>query len=173
MQENLAYLEDERDEQTEFVIEDPRAANWAVMRVKEERARRDLFIDAAQAQIEHLNQQIQDKQQKCDQSTAYWLFKLDEYLNTAPAKRAKTQVSLDLPAGKLVRKLPRQEYIRDNELLAEILAGTDYVDTKPVLRWAELKKDIDIVNGAVVLKTTGEVLEGIAVEEKPAAFDIK
>lgn len=161
------------EQQQEFTIDNPGAANWAVEKVKEERARRDLFIEAAEAQIQRLTGQIAEAREKCDNNTAGLLFKLDEYLDTAPVRKAKTQVSLDLPAGKLVRKLPATEYVRDDEQLIEDLRGTGYVGTKPVLKWADLKKDIEVVDGAVFLKTTGEVLTGVTTVKKPATFDIK
>lgn len=161
------------EEQQEFIIGNPDTANWAVGRIKEERARRDIYIEAAQAHIQRLQDQIKEAEEKCENATRFLLFRLDEYLDLLPFKKTKTQQSFDLPAGKLVRKLPSIDYVRDNDKLTSALAGTDYVEMKPSLKWAELKKSLTVVDGIVMLQTTGEVLDGIGLEEKPAMFDVK
>lgn len=160
-------------EQQEFSINSADFANWAIERVKEERARRDLFLEAAQGQIERLQQQIKNASDKCNARTGFLLIKLDEYLESVPAKETKTQKSLELPAGKLVRKLPSIEFVRDNEKLIEALKGTDFVEMKANLKWAEFKKNLTVVDGLVVHNSTGEAVEGLSVEEKPATFDVK
>ena len=37
----------------------------------------------------------------------------------------------------------------------------------------ELKKNIEIIGDAVVLKDTGEVVEGVTPTTKPATFEVK
>lgn len=159
--------------QQEFSINSADIANWAVEKIKEERARRDLFIEAAQGHIDRLQQQVKDMSDKCTQRTGFLLVKLDEYLESAPAKETKTQKTLELPAGKLIRKLPSVDYVRDNERLIESLKDTDFVELKLNLKWGDLKKDL-VVNGDVVMiGSTGEILDGISIEEKPATFDVR
>ena len=160
-------------EQQEFSIDNADMANWAVEKIKEERARRDLFIEAAQSHIERLQQQIKDMSDKCNQRTGFLLIKLDEYLESVPAKETKTQKSLELPAGKLVRKLPIMDYVRDDKKLIESLKDTGFVEMKPNLKWADLKKDLVVNDGIIMCGSTGEILDGITVEERPAIFDVK
>lgn len=157
----------------EFVFDTPGKANWALSKILKIRQRCDLFVQAAEEEIARLEAQIEETERKRDQESAYLLSELDSYLDTVPAKKAKTQISFELPAGKLVRKLPSTDYVRDDKRLLKALAGTDYVKDEPSLKWAELKKDLKVVGETVVLSTTGEALDGISVVEKPATFDVK
>lgn len=157
----------------EFFIENADTANWAISKIKEERARRDLFIEAANAQIDRLKSQIADEKEKCNNRTAFLLLKLDLFLDDAPARETKTQLSLDLPAGKLVRKLSKTKFVRDDDKLIESLKDSEYVERKPSIKWGELKKDLTVLDGIVMRKSTGEILDGITVEELPSEFDVR
>lgn len=159
---------------SDFVITDAGAADWAIRTIKEERARRDLFIEAANAQIAELQQKTKEVEEACDRETSFLLFKLNEYLSSAPYKKAKTQISLDLPSGKLVRKLPAQDFERDDELLIKTFKGTAYVEETPKLKWKELKATLIVLeSGDVANSETGEIIEGIKAIENPETFDVK
>jgi len=167
------FEEIEELEQEEFSIADVNVANWAVEKVKEERNRRDMYIEAAKGSIERLQQQINDINEKCNTKTSFLLSSLDAWLESAPAKKAKTQISFELPAGKLVRKLPTTKLMKDEKILIDMLNGTEFVESKPNLKWAELKKDLTVQGGVVFRKSTGEVMAGIDIEEVAATFDVK
>lgn len=164
-----------QDERGEFVIDTPGKANWAVQKIKEERKRRDLFIQAAWDSIDQLKQQVDEVTSKCDNDTSFLLLKLSDYLDTVPAKRSKTQMSFDLPAGKLVKKLPQIEYKRDEERLLEHLreSGPELIKTKESIDWMELKKDLSVRDGVVLRQSTGEIVEAITPIETPERFDVE
>ena len=39
--------------------------------------------------------------------------------------------------------------------------------------WGELKKNLEATTEGVIMANTGEFVEGIEIQEKPAVFDIK
>lgn len=160
-----------------FIIDSPDLANWAIEKLKEERARCDLFVEAAEAKITELKNQIYLKQVQCESGTSRLLEHLDNWLDTVPAKKTKTQLSLELPAGKIVRKLPSVSLEHDDDAIISSLSGSmfgaGYIEMKPKLKWADLKSIISIVDGVPIYSVTGEVAEGIKVVEKPATIDVK
>lgn len=168
------YIEDEEENQDEFVIDSANKADWALEKIKEERARRDLFIQAAEQRIESLKAKIDEAKSKCDSKTSFLLIKLNDYLDTAPAKITKTQMSLELPNGKLIRKLPKIDYQKnESELLKYVVnLAPEYLKIEQKVNWAEMKKDLQVVDGMVMRKSTGEIIDCISTIEKPATFDV-
>lgn len=158
-----------------FYIDSPAKADWAIRKIKEERERRDLYIDAANSEIDDLNHKIELAQEKCDKNTEYLLFLLNQYLDTVPAKKANTQMSFDLPSGKLIRKFAKRDFSRDDKTLLNYLRDScpEYIRTKQEINWEDLKKDITIESNMVVRKSTGEIIPGISIVEKSEKFDIK
>lgn len=157
-----------------FAIDNECKADWAIERIKEERQRLELFEQAARSRIEELEQKILLQKEKCDQRTAILLEALNAYLDTAPAKKTKTQYSLELPSGKLVRKLSKTDYQKDDKKLLMYLGenAPEYVKMKPEALWGEFKKYLTIVDGQVMRTDTGEILDCVSVIEKPSTFDI-
>lgn len=158
-----------------FFIDGPSSANWAVEIVKEERSRRDIFVEAAQDKIKHLQEQIQLATEKCDSSTAYLLFALNDYLDTVPAKMTKTLKQLELPGGKIVRTLAKKDYSYEPEKLVAYLQenAVDYIKSEPKAKWGEFKKDLEIQGDIVIRVSTGEVVECVKVVEKPSTCEVK
>lgn len=157
-----------------FVIDNECKADWAIERIKEERQRLELFKQAARSRIEELEQKILLQKEKCDQRIAILLEALNTYLDTAPAKKTKTQCSLELPSGKLVRKLAKTDYQKDEEKLLMYLGenAPEYVKMEPKAMWGEFKKCLMIVDGQVMRADTGEVLDCVSAIEKPSSFDV-
>ena len=102
------------------------------------------------------------------------LIKLNDYLDTAPAKITKTQMSLELPNGKLIRKLPKIDYQKnESELLKYVVnLAPEYLKIEQKVNWAEMKKDLQVVDGMVMRKSTGEIIDCISTIAKPATFDV-
>lgn len=48
--------------------------------------------------------------------------------------------------------------------------GTRFLTGKP--KWGEFKKQLEIVGGQIVDKTTGELVEGVQIIEKPDTFTV-
>ena len=184
LESNLAFefvLDDdfefptEQEEPSTWKISDEATADWAIRQIKAERARRDIYINAAKEHIASLNDKITHMQEQCDKKTAFLLSRLNDNLDVLPVKKTKTQVSFDLPSGKLVRKNSYQSFERDDAKLMEYVhcSSPELIKIKEEIDWSSLKKDLDIVNGIVVRKSTGEVVTGVSVIEKPETFDVK
>ena len=101
----------------EWVCDSPEKADWAIEKIKECRERRDLYIAAAENRIAQLKDQIEQSKEDCDSQTSYLMGALDNYLDMVPAKKSKTQISLDLPSGKIVRKLEHPDHVKNEPAL--------------------------------------------------------
>lgn len=95
-----------------------------------------------------------------------------------PQKETKTQSKVTLLSGDVVIKKPKQTLVADKDKLIEWAIEqerSDLIDEKTVrcFKWAEYKKDIDIVDGHVIDTATGEIVDGVTVEEEPEKVVIK
>ena len=161
-------------EESGFVIDSPEKADWAVEKVKERQAQRDLYIAAAEAKKREMEQKIAEETAKCDQDNGFLLAALDAYIDTVPAKETKTMRQLVLPSGKIVRKLAKLDYTYDDAALLAYLQenAPEYVESKPKAKWGEFKKALQISNGTVIRTDTGEVVEAVGVIEKPSTTEV-
>lgn len=178
MFEYNVFLDDSEDteimEPQGFVIDSVGIANWAVCKIKEARNRRDMFNQAAEEKIEQMSKRIQENNARCDSETAFLLSALGEYIEKVPAKATKTQKTLILPDGKLKKKHPVKVLKPDEEKLLEYLNDEEEyikITKKPV--WSEFKKLLKETDGKVIRMDTGEIIEAVTIEEKPAMFDIE
>jgi len=131
------------------------------------------LCDAEQQRIQSKRAEIEDKKLK-----SFYREQLNRYFMKIGAdkkRKTKTSERYDLLSGKLVRKFGGFSPIRDNSKLTEWALETapDCVEMKPSLKWAELKKQLVIDADGAVYKPTGEVVEGIQVEQTPDTFVIE
>lgn len=156
-----------------FVIEDDKAADWALQAIAEHEKERDRLISLANDQINDLEMKIEEITRKCDNDTGYLKSCLYDYFTTVKTKETKTQKSYKLLSGTLVFKKPSVKINHNDEKLIAALDGTEYVETKKSLKWGEYKKNLGIEGDVVIDLDTGEVIEACTVEEVPGSFGVK
>ncbi len=186
--EDFEYKIEGEEYDESFVIDNAKKADWAIGKIAEERKRKDFFVDCAKAEIEKLQNQIKDAEQKCDNSTSFLIGCLGKFLeqDDVPSKKTKTQISLKLPAGKIIKKLPKVEYTMadgkkviesksDEGFLKEIgELNPDFIKTKAEVNWSELKKCITVdEDGNVLLKETGEYVESLSTKMTLPEIEVK
>lgn len=101
--------------------------------------------------------------------------KLAEYFETVPHKTTKTKHSYRLLSGTLVKKIGGRTMKQDDDALLAYLKASDNEDmiqTTEKPKWGEFKKRLEIVGGQIVDKTTGELVEGVQIIEKPDTFTV-
>lgn len=166
----------EHTEENAWVCDSPEKADWAIEKIKEIRTRRDMFINVAEQKINTLKAQIEEQEKSCENQESFFVEALNHYLDTAPAKKTKTQIALELPAGKIIRKISRPDFTKDDARLLEYLKeySPDFISWTPKVKWAELKKILQIQDDSAVVRTdTGEILDCIWVEMSPERIEIK
>ena len=183
-----AEYEDVESEHKEFEIKDASTADWAISKIADERKRKDYFVECANKEIEKLKAQIKEMEEKCERTTSYLSGCLGKYLerDEVPKKKTATQESITLPAGKIIKKLPKIEYVmssgedvtkhkNDDGFIKEI-KGLDkkLIKTIKEVDWATLKKNItNTEDGMVVYKITGDIIESLSTRETLPSIEVK
>lgn len=179
---------DAEDEYAEFEIKTAQQADWAISKIAEERARAEFFINCAKEEKARLDSQIKDAEKKLENATSFLTSKLGQFLENeeVPKKKTKTQISVTLPAGKIVKKLPKTEFIMqggedvtkhksDKDFIKEI-KGIDesFIKQTEEVMWGDLKKKLAVDDdGGVYVKDTGEYIESITTQQTLPFIEIK
>lgn len=171
-------------------ITNDQECEWSLLRLKEDKAEMDRFIDTCEKQIKFYQEKIKLAKEQHDNRTGFLKSKLLEYFMTVPHKATKTQETYSLPSGKLKLKYPKPDYVRDEEKLVEWLkkmGHTEYVKTVETPVWGEFKKTTKTHKEPITDEETGEItgyetyvtdakgikVGGITLEEKPPIFEVK
>ena len=179
---------DAEEEYAEFEIKTAQQADWAISKIAEERARAEFFINCAKEEKARLDNQIKDAEKKLENATSFLKGKLAQFLEKeeVPKKETKTQISVTLPAGKIVKKLPKTEFVMqggedvtkhksDEDFIKEI-KGIDesFIKQTEEVMWGDLKKKLVADDdGGVYVKDTGEYIESITTQQTLPYIEIK
>lgn len=179
---------DAEEEYAEFEIKTAQQADWAISKIAEERARAEFFINCAKEEKIKLDNQIKDAEKKLENATSFLTGKLAQFLEKeeVPKKKTKTQISVTLPAGKIVKKLPKTEFVMqsgedvtkhksDEDFIKEI-KGIDesFIKQTEEVMWGDLKKKLAVDDdGGVYVKDTGEYIESITTQQTLPHVEIK
>ncbi|WP_434576894.1 host-nuclease inhibitor Gam family protein [Thermoanaerobacterium thermosaccharolyticum] len=184
MMEDFAELEKEFLDATEKQIasdkgiHDDAYADWTINKIKTLQAeleRKKMFVENKKAMLDEWYEQ---QAKSINNDITFYTSRLQQYFDNLDPKvlnKGKTQLSYSLPSGKLVKKLEKPEFKRDDETLLPWIEknAPQYIKIKKDIDWAELKKKLSVDKNKIILTDTGEVVEGIAIENKPAEFEVK
>ena len=160
-------LEEEEEELQEVACFDDAIATYLLRRIREANEQYDRMEAWYTEQLRKLAA-IRDR------TIAWAEHGLRSYLDMVPAKKTKTQISYELPNGKLVLKAQAPEYVRDDEKLVPWLKENKmegFIKVKESANWAELKKTLkESPDGASVMTEDGEIVPGVTVEQREPKF---
>lgn len=181
------WIDVEEGESEEFVIDSASKAEWAIEQITEKQAQRDYFVKCAEEKIQKLKDQIAKEKEKCDNATNFLTYKLAHFMedDDVPKKKTKTQITVNLPAGKIIKKLPKlsittktgesvtkikdkDDFVKEVESIAP-----QYIKTKKEVDWGAFKKQLTIMDDSVMVTETGEIIDSLGVTETPASVEVK
>lgn len=169
------FAQEEHQETLFWRIADDNCADWAVSKIAAERAELARIKAMATEQIERIKKKVEAAEKRCENGTAFLTSKLAEYFETVEHKKTKTKHSYRLLSGTLVKKIGGTTLKQDEPRLLEYLKAsgqTDLIKTEESPRWGEIKKRLEIAGGQVIDTTTGEIVDGVMIEEKPDVFSV-
>ena len=148
-----------------FEITDASTADWALSKIAENLNRTKYFVECAEQEIKKLKEQIKDAQEKCEREVQFLSGCLGKYLELeeVPKKKTKTQETVTLPTGKIVKKLPKIEFVmyngepvtshKDNDGFVDQIRDIDrnLIKTKEEVDWANLKPLLSSENNGNVI----------------------
>lgn len=162
---------DEDQQRQRWRITDDGCADWALKKIKLEKDERDRIVALAEQEIARLKEQIEKADRRYQQNTDFLTYMLSEFFETVPHKTTKTGTeSYRLLNGQLVKKPAAVKMEPDDEKLVAWLRNSgreDLIKIETKAKWAELKKQIEMVGAVAMIPDTGEIVEGIDFVEVP------
>ena len=161
-----------------FEITNDVQADNAIRAIKEEEQNTERIIAIAEAEKAALDMKIKQLRERCEQRTQEKRDALMRYFESVEKRQTKTTEKYDLLSGTLVRKKPAKVLaVADGDSLTDWLERNAYgylISTTKKPKWAEIKKLLSYNSDGVVSVTdTGEVVDGVTVEDKPGEFQVK
>lgn len=166
------------EQQYGFKIDSDSKAEWAVKRIKEaerEQNRLLALVDEERSELDVREKEIlENYAKKTDGLKAL----LEEYLRAQYAKEeareTNTQITYQLLSGKLVYKKSGLELKQNADVLVNWCKEhlPDAVKVTYTPKWAEIKKNIKVVDGIPVYAPTGEVVDGVEEAYVASKFNV-
>ena len=158
-----------------FSIQTKEQANWALRKIAAIERGRQEALAAARAEIARIQAWLTEEEKRADQAREYLDFLLEDYHRRQLAENPKAK-TIKLLHGELQLRAQQPEFQRDEAAIktwAKDNRPEALIPQEPKLDWAGLKKHLVVQGGRAVDPTTGEVVPGIAVIERPEKFSIK
>lgn len=162
-------------EKDRFVIDNDSKAEWALEKIKAEKADMERLVSLCEQKIAEYQEKIELFKKQYENSTSFLVSCLQQYFNTVPHKKTKTQETYKLPSGTLKLKYPGPEFVRDEETLVKWLKDnnyTDHIKIKESADWASLKAKVKVDKGNVITED-GEIIEGVKAVDRPPEFKVE
>ena len=174
---NIAELEEkaEQEKQDKFVIDDDHKANWALKKIRQMKNKVAEKEEFAQKEIDEIKKWLEEETSKLEDSIEYFESMLTEYAMKMKEEDEDLKTH-KLPAGKLQFRKRRPKWNYDNEKLMKHLeeSGRDeLIRVKKSPDKRKLKKQVEVAGNKVVDADTGEIIEGIEVQERGESFKVK
>lgn len=166
----------ETEQPPRFAIRDDECADWAIQKIKTERAEYERLSDLAEKQIAAIREKVEAAKRRADQNTQYLTYCLSEFFETVPHKATKTTEKYRLLSGTLTKKLGAVKLAQDPEKLVTWLKANGYTDAIKVEetpKWGDLKKRLAVTGDIVTIVDTGEIVEGVTATQAPDVFVVE
>ncbi|MFD2658565.1 host-nuclease inhibitor Gam family protein [Gracilibacillus thailandensis] len=169
------YLDQEEQVNESFQIDNDQTANWALRKIKDITQQIQNNSELAQAEIEKIESWEQQEKEKLQQSIDYFQGLLAQYAVKKREEDPKFK-SQKLPHGKIGFRKKPAKWNYDKDKIIDSLTKNNMQDFikvtyKPDI--AGIKSLFDVQDGKVFNPETGEVIEGITVEEQGEDFTVK
>lgn len=152
----------DENKQEAFKVDNSVKADWAMKKIRDLQRQIDDINKRAEIEKQNIFEWQIKEVDKLSKDQDYFKSLLDEYAMSNADKNGKFKFSS--PYGK-ISIVHRKQWKKDTDELLKAFKGTSYVEETPKLKWGELKKQIEVVDGKPVFKETGEIVDGVTVEE--------
>ena len=174
----IEELEQVEVEEDRFIVDSPEKADWALYKLREVNKTIDQNKKLADKNHERIDEWLEHENSKANDSKEYFENLLQEYFTNERAKNPKFKFSS--PNGKLSSRKQQPKWIYEENKLVDVLKDTEFVTSVPKLE-KKLFKDaakkgldgLSIVGSKVVNTNTGEVINGVQIQEQPDKIVIK
>lgn len=164
----------EQTEKGTFKITNEEQANWALRKISQLKKQIEQNNEFAEMEISKVEAWRQSENKKQQDSIDYFTGLLAEFA----LQKKKEDPSLKtkkLPYGKLQFRNQPSKWNVDKAKVVKYLEETgmnDFIRVKKEPKVADIKKAFNVQNGKVINPETGEIIEGIEVEERGEKFGV-
>ena len=168
------YLDEQEQVNDErFIVDDDQKANWALRKISELQKEVERNTKLAEQEIDKIKQWETTQNKQIGDSILYFEGLLNEYAIKQREIDPEFK-SMSLPNGRFGfrKQQPKWEY-NDEKVLSylEQAGMNDLIRTTRVPNKAEIRKIFEVVDDKVINKETGEVVEGIEIEQREEKFN--
>lgn len=177
MNEFVEKFNEFQEQQTKkpFVIVDDGGADWALRMIAQKEQKKQELNDFIQSEMDKLEAYQAQEQKKLDDE----IDRMQGYLSAYALQKRENDPefkSQNLPNGRIrfVKQQPKYHY--DDKVLLESLKKaerSDLIKIKESPDKATLKKVFVPNDGKLIDPDTGEVVEGVTIEEREEAFKVE
>lgn len=167
------------DDDRPWQIGDKGAAFWAVRKIATARAAMAENQRIRDAEVARIDRWLEQENEPLRRTIAFFEAHLEAYHRQLLAQDPKAK-TVRTPYGSLQLRSQQPEMIYDEERLLGWLKANrpDLIRTREEPNKADLKKAVDLQREAtgslrVVLKETGEIVDGVRAAERAPAFSVK
>ena len=175
MHENVALAE---SEYSTYSLEDARRDAAELHRLNRKAALATAMIDQELAELQKDVQTLGERRKEIldpiEKEMRYLMANLTEYHRRE--QEAGGDKTIKLPWATLKSKKQSQDYERDDAALLQWVQANAPEFIKPVepqVAWGDLKKAIVVAGDKVLLKETGELIDGLVPKEQTVKFDVE
>ena len=159
-----------------FVINNDQLADWAVRKIREGRKELERLTMLGENQKAEIDYKIRHEEEKTLRGEKYLTGLLREYFEGVPHKATKTQESYKLLNGSLILKFPKVKMEKEDDTLVEYFRQNgmeEFIKVEEKPKWADFKKNLEIIDDAVVNTATGEIVDVVKLVEVDSEFSVK
>lgn len=172
---NKHIAEEQEVDEERFVIDSDELADWALRKIIEAENEIEKVEHFAETQIRQIENWKAKQTDKHHNSIEHFQSLLAEYLQNKRKDDPKLK-SITLPNGLLGFRKRQPKWIYDEKQALESLEKAKlnkFIKVEKKLDKNAIKKAFDVVEDKVINPETGEVLEGITVNEQGESFNVR
>jgi phage/plasmid-associated DNA primase len=179
--QNTLRKENTEQESSGFVVDNDRRAVWCLRKIKHLKQKQQKNEKLAEAEIEDIQKEIDEVQEWLDKENEKYQNSIDYfesllYFYTLELRKEDPELKTHkLPFGKLQFRSKRPKWNYDNSKLLDFVSTNyrEFVKVKESVDKRKLKQMTEVVGNKVVVKNTGEIVEGVEVVERNEKFQVK
>jgi hypothetical protein len=161
------------ESQERFIITDDAKADWALEKLRELKGLKREKEELAEKRKIMIDSWLEEESSKVDNDIEFFEGLLTEYAMKLKEKN-KDLKTHSLPFGKLKFRKQNAKWNYDEEKLLKFLkvVGIDAIKVKEQIDKQALKNMVKVVGNKVIHPETGEIIEGVEIEERDEKFTI-
>jgi len=179
--QNTLRKENVQQDSSGFIVDNDRRAVWCLRKIKHLKQKQQKNDELAAAEIKEIQKEINEVQEWLDKENEKYQNSIDYFeslLYSYAVSLRKDNPELKthkLPFGQLQFRSKRPKWNYDNAKLLDFITSNyrELVKVKESIDKRKLKQVTEVVGDKVVLKETGEIVEGVEVVERDEEFQVK